>query len=149
METGMTEGTYLLKSGKWMVYDSAGNLLRTEHYLDDRLHGRTRLVPERSSIRNRFGLSGLDLFNSHGQRMVFLFGYGLPRFDENTTNVDRFACIEYPIAGCVVGRKIIRRAHRHNFFVNLYQFTRFGFRWKKKFFDAPSRQLPSLYINEI
>ena len=132
-----------------MVYDSTGKLLRIEPYLDGRLHGRTRLVPEHCAIRNRFGYSGLDLYNSHGQRMVFLFGYGLPRFDDNSANVDRFACIEYPISGSIVGRKIIRRAHRHNFFVNLYQFSRFGFKWKKKFFDVPNPRRMTPYINEI
>ncbi len=149
IETGLSEGTYLSKSGKWIVYDSTGKILRTEHYLDGRLHGRTRLFPEHCTVRNRYGLSGLDLFNSHGQRMVFLFTYGLGRFGDNSANIDRFACIEYPIAGCVVRPKIIRRALRHNFFVNLYQFTRFGFRWKKKFFDLASYRRGTPYTNDI
>lgn len=117
------------------LYNAEGELINTEPHKYFFVHGTIHDVKTNKKVKYRYDLSGHQLKNSKGQRMVYYFCYGLViepgRFAKRE---DQYACKRVYIAGCVVNSSIVRRAAIHNFFVNLRQVPRFGFGWKEKFF---------------
>jgi len=124
------------KHGKWKILNEKGKLVKIERFAYGDLHGTTKDIINKTKIKYYRGLTKNQLYNSKGKRYVFYFTYGLAKFRDWDCSEEKFACKHYPLAGCVVSYKIIRRTAIHNFFVSARQCLRFGLGWENKYFKG-------------
>lgn len=124
------------KHGKWKVYNEKGLLIKIERYRYGYLHGLTKDRLSGKKTRYYFGYTHEKLHNSKGKRYVFYFTVGLSVFNEYSYETEKFACRVCQIAGCIVTSQIDKKKKAHNFFVNVKQVVRFGFKWKRNYFKS-------------
>ncbi len=112
------------------IYFENNQKIKLERYKGELAHGIWRNYATNSKSRY-FCDSLYEQKQKRSPRTVFLFTYGMPAYDFDLEDAyDDFFCNWLPIAGCIVSRKIKRKAAWHNFWLNQYQLIRFGKNWK-------------------